>query len=97
MKKIRFTDGHTITTKLSTEEVIERMNRLDLLRVMTEGYEEGEGLNICKKALKAYNKTDNFTGIIRLTILEKDFLSSKLEDEFIDNEELETIKFYARY
>lgn len=96
MNTYRFTDGHTINSKLSKEEVLKRMNRLDILRVMTEGYEEGEGYNICQKALRAYNKTDPFTGIIRLNILEKDFLSYCLEDEFIDDEEREIVNFYIR-
>lgn len=28
-----------------------------------------------KKVIRAYNKEENFTGIIRLNIIEKDFLS----------------------
>ena len=96
MKKITFNDGHQITTKLEVQEVLKRMKRLDTLRVMTEGYEEGEGFNICNKARAAYNKKDNFTGIIRLTITEKDFLGYLLESEYIDKEEIEIINFYTK-
>lgn len=69
-----FVDGHKHTSKLDIRECIKRMNRLDTLRVLTEGFEDGCGASICSKAIKAYNKEDNFTGIIRLTFLEKDFL-----------------------
>lgn len=82
-------------TKLSKEEFEKRYKRLDTLRVMTEGYDEGEGLSICKKALRAENK-EIFTGIIRLTNTEKDFLGYCLESDFLDEEEKEVIKFYTR-
>ena len=94
MKRYRFSDGHEITTDLPIEEVMKRMKRLDTLRVMTEGYEEGEGQSICKKALRAYDK-EQFTGIIRLTTTEKDFLGYKLEDDMIDDEDREVIRFYT--
>ena len=94
MKRYRFSDGHEIITDLPIEEVMKRMKRLDTLRVMTEGYEEGEGQSICKKALRAYDK-EQFTGIIRLTTTEKDFLGYKLEDDMIDDEDREVIRFYT--
>lgn len=94
MKRYRFSDGHEITTDLPIEEVMKRMKRLDTLRVMTEGYDEGEGQSICKKALRAYDK-EQFTGIIRLTTTEKDFLGYKLEDDMIDDEDREVIRFYT--
>lgn len=97
MRKLTFTDGHQITTKLSNDEILKRMRRLDTLRVLTEQHENEEGKNICKKAIKAYNKQDNFTGIIRLTFSEKDWLSYMLESDFIDREEEETIKFYIGF
>lgn len=97
MRKLTFADGHQITTKLSNDEILKRMRRLDTLRVLTEQHENEEGKNICKKAIKAYNKQDNFTGIIRLTFLEKDWLSYMLESDFIDGEEEETIKFYIGF
>ena len=96
MYKYKFNDGHTITSKLNTKEVLQRMRRLDILRVLTEGYEEDEGFSICKKAINAYEKADNFTGIIRLTFLEKDFLSYLLEDDSLTEEYIDTIKFYIR-
>ena len=96
MKKYTFSNGDVITSELEVNELVKRTKRLDLLRVMTEGYESGEGVNICKKALRAYNKKKGFTGIIRLTAIEKDFLSYKLEDSFITEEEREVINFYCK-
>lgn len=97
LKTYKFKDGHTITSKLSPEEVMKRMKRLDWLRVLTEGYEDGEGASICKKALQAYDKTDNFTGIIKLNILEKDFLGYMLENTFNSDKDIEVIKFYLKH
>ncbi len=96
MKRYTFTNGYQITSNLTANEVLERMNRLDWLRVLTEGYEDGEGKSICEKAVKAYNKKDNFTGIIRLTVLEKDFLGYMLENEFNTDKDIEVIRFYIR-
>ena len=55
-----FEDGIRVTTKLSLNEYLKRYNRLDYLRVLTEGYIEGEGYNIFKKALRAENKNENY-------------------------------------
>lgn len=95
MIRIAFKDGHSITTKLSAEDVLKRMSRLSKLIVLTEGYETGAGLSIYNKAVNAYNKADNFTGVIRLTPAEKDFLSYKLESEYITAEKIKIIKHYA--
>ncbi|MFG6344640.1 MAG: hypothetical protein K1W35_12940 [Lachnospiraceae bacterium] len=95
LKKYKFTDGHEITTNLSIDEALKRMNRLDTLRVLTEQYDCEEGISITKKALRAYDKKDNFTGIIHLTFLEKDWLSYMLESDFNDDEDIKTIKFYC--
>lgn len=97
MRRITFNDGHQITTNLSNEEVIKRMNRLDWLRVATEGFEDGIGVNICRKALKAYNKTDNFTGTIRLNTLEKDFLDYMYHENMLHPKEKEAIGYYLRH
>ncbi len=96
MRKYTFKNGDVMTSRLSANELMKRLRRLDTLRVIVEQNECEEGKSICKKALKAYNKMDNFTGIIRLTLLEKDWLSYKLEDEFIDEEEREVIEFYCK-
>ncbi len=96
MKRYTFTNGYQITSNLTANEVLERMNRLDWLRVLAKGYEDGEGKSICEKAVKAYNKKDNFTGIIRLTVLEKDFLGYMLENEFNTDKDIEVIRFYIR-
>lgn len=95
MIRLTWSDGYSITTKLTKSEALKRMERLDWLRVLTEGYEDGEGYSICKKALKAYNKKENFTGIIRLTFSEKDFLGYMLENNN-DDKDIETINYYLR-
>ena len=95
MKKYVFKDGHVCTSKLEKDELLKRMNRLDVLRGLTEGYECGTGREICKKAIRAYNKKENFTGIIRLNLIEKDFLSYCLESDMTEIE-IETIKFYLK-
>lgn len=77
--------------------MVKRMDRLDDLRVITEGFTEGVGRGICEKALRAYNKLNGFTGIIRLTYTEKEFLDYMLEDKFLDNEDREVIKFYTKF
>lgn len=81
----------------TTKELVKRLDRLDTLRVLTEGYEDGEGLSICKKSVKAFNNTQNFTGIVRLTFLEKEFLAYILdENEYLDDEDKECLRFYIR-
>lgn len=96
MKKYTFKNGDVVRSELGAKELVKRMNRLDTLRVMTEQYECEEGKSICKKALRAYNKADGFTGIVRLSSLEKDWLSYQLENSFITEEEIECVKFYCR-
>ena len=76
--------------------MLKRMRRLDILRVLTEGYEEGTGRGICDKALRAYNKTDSFTGIIRLTAGEKDFIGYMLESDMLNSKDRETLEYYLR-
>ena len=90
-----FTDGFKCTSKLDKPELIKRMKRLDNLRVLTEGFAEGAGRSICDKALKAYHKADNFTGIIRLSVYEKDFLGYLLEGT-VTEDDVETIQFYLK-
>jgi len=96
MKTYKFTNGDIITSNLDSKELMKRMRRLDVLRVLTESYESGTGVNICKKALTAYNKMENFTGIIRLTKEEKDFIGYMLENEFNNEEDIEVLNFYLR-
>lgn len=82
--------------RITAAEAQKRYNRLDALRVMTEGFEEGEGHSIAAKASRAENQPDsNFTGIIRLTLDEKDFLGYILSDnEYLSDYEKEVLKFY---
>lgn len=89
-------NGEIITSQLEKEEMLKRMRRLDMLRVLTEQYDCEEMKNICKKASKAYDKAKDFTGIIRLTNVEKDTLAYRLEDEFLNEEEKQTIQFYCK-
>lgn len=95
MYKYIFND-EIITSQLEKEEMLKRMRRLDILRVLTEQYDCEEMKNICKKASKAYDKANDFTGVIRLTNAEKDTLAYRLEDEFLNEEEKETIQFYCK-
>jgi hypothetical protein len=97
MKRYILEDGTVVTTKLSAKEMVKRMDRLDALRVLTEGFTEGVGRGICEKALRAYNKLNGFTGVIRLTYTEKEFLDYMLEDDYLDDEEREVIKFYTKF
>lgn len=90
-----FTDGFECTSRLDQSELDKRMKRLDNLRVLTEEYTEGEGKAICDKALRAYHKAKNFTGIIHLTIHEKDFLGYLLEGT-VTEDDVETIRFYLK-
>lgn len=96
MYKYTFTNGDVVTSRLSKDELLKRMNRLDTLRVLTEQHDCPEGRSICRKALQAYNKLNDFTGIIRLTFLEKDWLAYMLEDEYLDDEDREAIRFYCK-
>ena len=89
-----FSNGDTYTSALSKEEFMARLRRLDKLRVLTEQHESPQGKNICKKAIQAYDKRDNFTGIIRLNFSEKDWLSYMLESDMLSDEDKEVIKYY---
>ena len=92
--KYTFKNGDVVTSDLPQAEMLKRMRRLDILRVLTEGYEEGTGRGICEKALRAYNKTDSFTGIIRLTANEKDFIGYMLEDNMLRDEDRVVLNYY---
>lgn len=104
MNKYKLSTGEIVTTKLSASEVLKRMNRLDTLRVLVEGYvfnKDDENYNdipnnIYNKAVRAWKNLNNFTGIIRLTFEEKDWLSYLLESDFIDDEDKEVINFYTK-
>lgn len=95
MYEYRFTNGDVITSSLSQQELIRRMNRLDKLIVLCEQHDCVPGRNITRKALAAYNKADNFTGIIRLTPSEKDWLSYMLENEFLSDYDRSVINWYV--
>lgn len=97
MKRYTFRDGHQITSNLTAQEIVKRMQRLDWLRVMTEQLENETYQNICQKACKAYNKKDNFTGIIRLTPYEKEMLQIiRDENEYLLKAEKEALDFYTK-
>ena len=96
LKKYTFKNGDVVTSYLDADELIKRMNRLDCLRVLTENFDDGEGASIAKKAWVAENKSENFTGTIRLTSGEKEFLGYILENEGLTDEDVECIKYYTR-
>lgn len=96
MYKYTFDNGEIITSRLKKEEMLKRMKRLDTLRVLVEQRDCKEGISITKKVLRAYNKVENFTGIIRLTPIEKNWLIYTLESDFNTPEEIEAIKFYCK-
>lgn len=85
----------TAKSRVSAEELQKRYNRLDRLRVITEPFESGPGLSIYKKALRAED-AQNFTGIIRLTPAEKDWLEYLLENDMLTDYDVEVINFYIR-
>ena len=97
MYKYTFNNGDVVTSNLPQDELLKRMRRLDTLRVIMEGYEGGEGERIYNKALKAYHKDDNFTGVIRLSPSEKDFLEYKLEEDgMLTDADRECIEWYLK-
>lgn len=95
MKKYTFKDGTVMTSRLDQAELLKRINRLDTLRVLTEPHDCPEGRSICRKALNAYDKLTDFTGIVRLTSKEKDWLGYMLENKFLSNRDIDCIKFYT--
>lgn len=96
MNEYTFSDGTIMTSKLPADEFIKRLRRLDTLRVLTEDCECPEGRSICEKARRAYNKMTDFTGIIRLTFSEKEWLGYMLESNNRTSEDIQVIKFYCK-
>ena len=97
MYKYTFNDGHQITSMLPVNEVNKRMKRLSHLIVLLEDFDEGSVFNdIYKKAVRAYNKTDNFTGMIRLTFTEKDNLGYLLDSKYNTPEDVAVLKYYLK-
>lgn len=100
----RFKNGDVVTSVLLSDELMARMNRLDTLRVLIEGFVFDKGdadynpvaNSIYHKALNAYNKTNLFTGIIRLTFTEKDWLGYLLESDMLDEDDKAVIKYYIK-
>lgn len=86
----------TYYTKLTKEEAEDRLDKLSWLIYWFEGHESGTGHNIWQKAYKAYNKVNDFTGIIRLTKYEKEFISYMLDSKPISKKEIEIIRFYSK-
>lgn len=97
MYRYTFDDGHQITSMLPANEVNKRMKRLAHFIMLLEGFDEGSVFNnIYKKALRAYNKTDNFTGMIHLTFNEKDNLGYLLDRQMNTPEDEAILKYYLR-
>ena len=95
--RYKFSNGEVVTTYLSADECLRRMNRLGTLMTLVEQSENDVGQSIYRKALQAYNKLENFTGIIRLSFREKDWLSYMLESDMLSDKDIDAIKFYTRY
>ena len=97
MYKYTFNDGHQATSMLPGDEVNKRMKRLSHLIMLLEGFDEGSVFNdIYKKAVRAYNKTDNFTGTIHLTFAEKDNLGYLVDRAINSPEDIAVLKYYLR-
>lgn len=97
MYRYTFNDGHQITSELPVSEVNKRMKRLAHLIMLLEGFDEGSVFNrIYKKAVAAYDKTDNFTGRIRLSFTEKDNLGYLLDRGTNTPADIEVLKYYLR-
>lgn len=97
MYRYTFNDGHQITSMLSANEVNKRMKRLAHFIMLLEGFDDGSVFNdIYKKALRAYNKVDNFTGTIHLTFTEKDNLGYLLGRHVNTPEDEAVLKYYLR-
>lgn len=94
MFKYTFSDGTVVTSQLKQDVMLQRMRRLDILRVLTEQIENPQAQNICRKAVNAYNKLDGFTGVIRLTASEKDWLGYLLESDMLSDKDRECINWY---
>ena len=98
MIKVTFHKTNEVfTTELTLEEMLKRMDRLSWLMVLTEGYEEGDYKSIHDKAERAYNKQDNFTGIIRLNVNEKDCIGALMHDSMANDKDIEVLSHYYRY
>ena len=94
MKTVTFKSGEIFTTNLEPAEIMKRMNRLSWLIVEMEERTENESYRrIYEKAVRAYNKKNGFTGIIRLTNYEKEMLDY-LDEDMMPEKELEAIRFY---
>ena len=94
MYKYTFNNGDVVTSNLPKDELIKRMDRLGTLIALTEQHESPIGRSICKKAVQALHKSLNFTGVIRLTSLEKEWLSYMLESDMISDKSRQVINFY---
>ena len=88
--------GEKYKSNLPMDKFCEVFYRLCYLMVLTEEYDDEVYKNIHRKAKRAFDKMDGFTGIIRLTTLEKDFLGALLEDELLDDEYKKVIKHYIK-
>lgn len=66
----KFNDGSVYTSKLKRDEFLERLDRLDWLRVMTEGYEGGEGENMLEKDFLSYMYEDLYISAKDIEVLD---------------------------
>lgn len=94
--KYTFANGDVVISSLPQDKLLDRMRRLDQLRVLVEQNESDVAQSICKKALRAYNNTSNFTGIIRLSQRETDWLSYLLESDMLTDKSRDVVNFYIK-
>lgn len=94
----KMSTGRSITTDLTVPETNARIRRLRAMVHLLEGYTEGEGQEIFRKAVKALSKSEGFTGIIRLNRNQKDFLSYIMHDqlEYLIQSEIDALCFYTK-
>lgn len=94
-KKYTLHDGKVIYSYLSPEQFTERYIRLDDLRVLLEGFDEGVYKGICDKAVRALN-ANPFTGIIHLTSNERSDLWYLLEDDMLSDADIAVLNYYLK-
>lgn len=93
MNKITFTDGSSITSELTGQEVLAKYTMLENLIEFCSNYSAAASKSLATKAEAAYSVIENFTGEIELDSLEKDWLRSKKSAKSVSDEIKDTISY----
>lgn len=93
-RKITFTDGTYLITSISSDQVLQRLDRLSTLMDITKDAQDDVSKSIFDKAKVAYDKVEDFTGVIRLTAAEKKHLKS-IDESKLTEEQSDVIHFYT--